>query len=468
MKKRWQLTFIVISFIFLSGFYYKAFIHWAIENDFISNKNIQFVKIIDKDAFHYIQYTKQTLGSNQWLTSSHFLAKSDGKVALALADHYLSLKQMKEAMLWYKQALQLGQSKAAQPIAQQWFLENLWPQSLSLAKQYNQYFWAQQLIVNIALGQGNMSDLDLIKDTLAETSEGQELLKQLNLYQVINKDTVPVIPQNSSCLSIQLFATSLTDLYHSSQLIKQIKDTEVGNYFCFNTPQYIPIDILDCDHIGEQAIRCNEAIWDKYSANITTRYLGVLLPSGGANVHSGILYLDSNDSVDVFKHELLHLLGFIDEYALPIEHPFCQSMSQHPNAHNIAVVKETYQGSRSYIRQQILTKIPWRHLIESTTPILYKSERGWKVGTSEAFKNKVGLFPVDTCKNSQLISVKPLAVQTTLAYNELPLPQVYKDFLKNDSLKYLMPSYHYNVSEALKKEGNKISAQAWLNRAKNF
>ena len=35
---------------------------------------------------------------------------------------------------------------------------------------------------------------------------------------------------------------------------------------------------------------------------------------GKANVHNGIMFIDRQDSYDVFINELAHFAGFIDEY----------------------------------------------------------------------------------------------------------------------------------------------------------
>jgi hypothetical protein len=281
-------------------------------------------------------------------------------------------------------------------------------------------------------------------------------------------NVVQTSKEESSCLSMQFFATTLGDLSYTSDLIKQIKNTEVGRYFCFKTPRYMSQQTLACQFSAKHAIRCNEANWEEAIAKVEARYLGVVLPKGGANVHSGILYLDSHDDVNVFKHELLHLLGFIDEYPLPIDHPFCNTIAELPSSHNIVVLEGNYLGMKDDIRQQLLKKISWGHLIKPTTPIIQPIASGWKIGTPLAFKDEIGLFKVNTCQNSEYFSFKPLTEPSALTYFELPLPQQYKDFLTVNSRKFIMPSFHYNIAAALEKKGDKVKAQAWINKAKIF
>ncbi|WP_158971886.1 hypothetical protein [Paraglaciecola sp. L3A3] len=45
-------------------------------------------------------------------------------------------------------------------------------------------------------------------------------------------------------------------------------------------------------------------------------HLVVFADKGKANVHNGIMFLDRQDSYDVFVHELAHFAGFVDEYPL--------------------------------------------------------------------------------------------------------------------------------------------------------
>jgi hypothetical protein len=83
---------------------------------------------------------------------------------------------------------------------------------------------------------------------------------------------------------------------------------------------------------------------------VTTRYIAIMLPKGGANVHFGMLYFDAKDSIDVIEHEISHLLGFVDEYPLGKGHSKCRTSQQQISAQNIAVLQNGYQGERSAIR----------------------------------------------------------------------------------------------------------------------
>ena len=304
---------------------------------------------------------------------------------------------------------------------------------------------------------------------MKKTTQGQELFAKLAKYRVVEgsiTDNIPVTKVNDhSCYQVQFFATTLDDLTHIDVLIQQVSATEVGQYFCFSAPRYIALSQLKCAHNPTQAITCNESIWQPYINRINSRYLGVVVPKGGANVHSGILYLDSNDDINVFKHELLHLLGFVDEYPLPNNHTFCQQVSPTPTAHNVAALLPFYRGIKEEVRKKVLTKISWAHLIKPSTPILFAVDDKWQVGTPVQFNKSVGVFPVNTCENSKVFAVKPISQHSPLAYFDLMLPALYQQLLQTNSDRYLMPSFHYNIASALEKKGDKVNALLWRNKA---
>ncbi|XQW83743.1 hypothetical protein ACOYR1_11385 [Thalassotalea piscium] len=464
MKKRWKLSLLLISIISVSVFFRSQLLHWAIAHNVLSTNNISLLAKIDKNEFNKIQYHYNVIGSPPWFTAAQYLAKSNADIALSLAYYYLSIAQHRNAMLWFKQAFEQGNALAAKPLARYYLNNEQMYHALSIAKSEADHFWAQAMKVNIAISEGEIAEITHLVDKLKLSTQGGLLVNELQKYQIIPSATSMVTSFPPSCLSIQVFATTLDDLKKSSELIQEVKGTVVGRHFCFSTPRYISKKALACHYDSNSAIRCDEASWHPYLNSITTRYLGVMLPKGGANVHEGILYLDSNDDVNVFKHELLHLAGFIDEYPLPRDHPFCNSVGKKSSSHNIVVLEASYKGLRQYVRQKVLKQIPWAKLIKPTTPILSKVNSGWKVETPSSFENTIGLFPAKTCANSRYISVKPLIKQTTLTYNELPLPPLYQDFLSMKGEQFRMPSFHYNIALALEKSGKTLNAQQWFDK----
>ncbi|MGB1197476.1 MAG: hypothetical protein ACPG46_00415 [Thalassotalea sp.] len=470
MNTRWKLSFLAVSLIFLATIscFHISILHWAISNNVIAVNQLRFIPLINEQTFHQFQYQYSQDNSSAWLYSRAFLAKKDGKIAYGLAQYYQSISQERDAILWYQQALTLGNTNALKPLAYHYYDKGEWDKALTLAHKEKNKFWAQQLIVTIAVIEGKLSKVEAIAAQLETTKQGKLLLDNLQGYQIIASTPRDESQLNVNCLSVQLFGSTLIDLTHASNLIAALETSDLGQYFCMPTPRYISKQKLQCKHLAKQPIACNEAVWHKLKNTPQSQYLGVIVPNGGANVHSGILYLDRQDNIDVFKHELLHFLGFIDEYPLPAGHNFCQQVHEKATAHNLVTFKALYKGERKRIREKILARIPWRNLIKPSTPILSGANTKWKVGTPLNYKNDIGVFASATCQNSELLAVKPLSRDTSLTYFELPLPTLYKDFLAKNKRKYIMPSFHYNVAAALAKEGDKFNAQQWIISAEKF
>jgi len=75
---------------------------------------------------------------------------------------------------------------------------------------------------------------------------------------------------------------------------------------------------LKCKPNWQQSGRlgCNLLSLAAELKDISFTHLVIFSDAGKANVHNGIMFLDSQDTYDVFVHELAHFSGFIDEYPL--------------------------------------------------------------------------------------------------------------------------------------------------------
>jgi len=216
--------------------------------------------------------------------------------------------------------------------------------------------------------------------------------------------------------------------------------------------KYISKKRLSCQHENNEAIRCDETIWmeglpDEPVVDRDIRFLAVLIEKGGANVSSGILYLDSEDTVDVFFHEIAHLLGFVDEYPLAKNHQRCLSVQTKMFAHNIAVLPRLYQGTRPEVRAEILSQLPWAKYIEASTELVTKTSQGWLLGSNKIKKRNevVGAYIAETCSKQNFVAVKPLKQRTALRYFEEKFPALYIQLLEDEKVRFLMPNYQFNV-----------------------
>lgn len=438
-------------------------------------------------------------------------------------------KSIKMAILWFEQGIRLHSKKALYALANLYFhqgnivkAEELLTHKLDYIPKNSDEITLLLLRIKIAIHQGDVEFVDKnvaklrdfsllfpnlnvdINDLLSDIykfnvlgvrkgSKRQEVSpneQQLNNYTANYSQALNA----TSCFtSLQLFATNLKHLHHLERLIKSFKVQKMlGSYVCFTPPRYISTTLLKCNIVKDKAVTCNESGWQAVAETINTRHVGLLLNKGGANVHLGMLYFDSGDSLNVFSHEVSHLLGFVDEYPLVNGHEKCQKEQTKPFAHNLVVLKEFYQGEQKALRLKILANIPWADKIKDNTPILQKSEshlsQHWRIGTPESYSNEVGLHNAESCNNysveqrdsnnyslstnkpnsdlqSKFSAFKPMKIQTQLRYFDKEFPLEYISFLKNNPSRFVMPSFHYNIAFALFQEGQIKKAKYWLEQA---
>ena len=434
--------------------------------------------------------------SEQWLSLAKVLAKTQGEAAYQLALYYKASPQ--KMIFWFKSASRLGFHQATLALAQHFFDQNDFASAekillsfsannLSINTKLHTRLQTKLLILklNLAISQGQVGYIEnsLLHDTqlLKETVEGRVLLNDIKKYQIgklTNEalDTSKMIQQCEN--SIQLFATSLSHLKKLEGIIADFNTQPLSRAVCFASVRYMPVHALDCTKRQQAAIRCDESLWAPYANSIQTRYVGVMLPQGGANVHFGMLYFDSQDTVDVVAHEISHLLGFVDEYPLQAEHNTCQVTQTKSFSQNIAVLENTYYGDRRTIRSKILKQLAWGKYIKDNTPILQSvtasnGKRNWQLGTPEEFNNEVGVFNAQTCKKTNakmredFSAYKGLAQRTQLQYFSLSFPPLYSLLLKENTTHYRMPSFHYNIALAYFQQsaiGNNVSEDVALQR----
>lgn len=463
---------------------------------------------------------------NQWLNLHRTLATTQGTSAITLGKYYLKLAKGKHnspeintAVMWFNQAIRLGFELGNLELAKLYFEQG----NISLAEQHLTKFSSVRsntqsmvLAIKIAIYHGELKEIKRGVATLRNSNQSQssgisadsENQKQLlldihhfNILTNMQSDTLEKqvgttkatkINNDSSnnefslCTSsLQLFATNLSHLKHLEKLINEFtKHQPLSDFICLPAPRYISKKQLSCDSFVEQAISCDESLWQKVADSIETRHVGLMLEKGGANVHFGILYFDKNDDVNVFSHEVSHLLGFVDEYPLVETHLKCQKVQTQPFSHNIVTLKNYYQGRMSEVRQHVLTSVPWAKLIDETTPILTSVKLDgiegsfWKVETPESYAGRVGLFRAETCDQARAShqetkkqvlkgfnAFKPVHEVSQLRYFSHKFPAQYITQLKSAPSDFLMPSFHYNIGLALYHKGKAKQAAPWFHQA---
>jgi len=454
-------------------------------------------------------WQQSTKHSDSWLLLAKKLAKRQGQAAYQLAGFYLEKKSISQAIVWYQQAIRLEFPPAFVALAQYYFdlnnftgADDILAQLAKVAAKFEDQsntLAAQILRINLAVNRG---DINVVKQSIAgftkqliNNKQGRLLLDNISKYQVLS-----VSDNNKNAAtcanSIQLFATRFAHLQRLEQLIKGVEQYALKQTVCFAPVRYIAINALACRAEAAQAIQCNEQHWQHLAESINTRFVGAMLPEGGANVHLGALYIDVNDNIDVLVHEISHLLGFVDEYPLAKDHVACKVAQEQAFSENIAVLASRYQGSRADIRAKILLQLAWGQQIKASTPILQLmpgqaslTPQQWWLGTPKQFADEVGIFTAQTCDNtvnsitvndntvnnnivsdnlsgkSHYSAYKPLAKSTKMQYFSLVFPPEYLSFLQEGAFQFLMPSFHYNIALAHFQQGNLTQANFWLKRS---
>jgi hypothetical protein len=462
MKVKVSLTIMsLLILLSISSFLWINSLIQRVEDGYASHSQLA---LINQLGLHSILYKRLNLygqqdKNKQWQNIAKALAKDDGEIAFKLTNYYLtkpkeSYRKNRNGELWLKQAIRLNHKKSRIALAKIYLDEHSLLAATKLLLPIQSDPSALKLLIEISILTGEYKKIDhYIQQFTAmssedKTDEQQSFYQKLKRYKIINK---PVIAPEVSCLAtISPFATSLENLGYFEELISSARLAPLKPYLCFSPVKYISKIQLDCQHDENEAIRCNESIWQKHNLAGNNRFIAVLVEKGGANVNAGILYIDSHDNEDVLFHELAHLIGFIDEYQLAENHYRCLSVQNSMFSHNIAILPRFYQGSRQVVREKILSELPWAKYIESHTPLVSKAEQGWKLGTAKDESGSVGAYLAESCDEQNFVAIQPLNQRTAMRYYEEVFPNLYLQMLADNPKKFLMPHYLQNVHRALK------------------
>jgi len=501
-----------------SSFYIRDYLTQQLKQQEVTAQQLNYATTLSIPLALQLKRQQYQQGSASWLQYSIKLAKYRATVALELANFYLKKHSLasssnnsntKKALFWYQHAISLGNESAKVKLARYYYdLDDFLKATEIINSISVQNKESSLLSAKVAIATGDINKVVALLPLLAKSPQGKKLVKLISHFSVINdvsktvkesilpnglllnannNDTVlptsPIRCENS----IQLFATTVENLLYGEKLINQFeqqpKEQSLKQTVCFTPVRYRSIKKLQCKNSLDKRISCDESQWLDSAVQIETKYLAVLLPKGGANVHLGILYIDKYDTVAVFAHEISHLLGFVDEYPLPVNHQNCQQSQPQIFANNIAVLPKAYKGNRRAIRKKILSQLAWSKFIKDSTPILHlKSSANnllinsqplantaqWQLGTPINYDQEIGLFFSESCDKTPLQAFKPLKRQTQLRYFEKPLPRLYPKILALQGNKYNMPSFHYNIAMALLAKNQNKKVQSLLRQAASF
>lgn len=460
MKKTKRIIISLTVLIPLSLFFFYIYLDKKIQSANITKQQFNLVVL-----FSFYETTKQRLDKliqesniNAWLHLLQLDASTNSDSAFILAQYHHDKLQIHQAKLWYQQAIRLNNPKARLALAELHLNEQQYDEVANILRPIRVNDKALIMLFKVAMIRGDIEFIMQYESQLATSSEGkfyQELVK----FGVFETNIATTLSENNSCsIDLQLFATSYKGLQHAQQLISVFSGHKLAEYICLQSPQYISKQQVNCSHNINERITCDASIWRTKA--IKARYITLIVEQGGANVDNGIMYLDLEDNVDVFTHELTHFLGFIDEYPLPTNHQRCANYQEAAFAHNVAILPLSFHGDRMSIRASVLEQLAWGKMIKSSTPILMRKNNAWQLGTPHTYQGEVGVFLSESCdKSNNIQAFKPLHKRTKLQYFELKFPDEYLDILMFNYREFLMPSYHFNVSKSLAQRGELSKAR---------
>ncbi|WP_041713303.1 hypothetical protein [Paraglaciecola sp. T6c] len=164
------------------------------------------------------------------------------------------------------------------------------------------------------------------------------------LNMIRSEDNFASSGRNSSqecALQLQMVAGTLHSVLQGERFKTRFeKDTRLKELpICINQPIWLTSHELTCsaNWRGAQRLGCDITALSVPLIKQSFTHIVVLADKGKANVHNGIMFLDSKDDYNVFVHELAHFAGFVDEY--PLSSGLANSICNSNDAPNLIVSK---------------------------------------------------------------------------------------------------------------------------------
>jgi hypothetical protein len=265
----------------------------------------------------------------------------------------------------------------------------------------------------------------------------------LTAQQAKHKQTLPKeIWAPKACLQqILLVSAELESLVQATQfmLLFQADKRLTSLPICIGPQLVFAPNLLPCvDENQQRRISCDIKPLAAELENKQFTHLVVFAKQGKAYVHNGIMYLDQQDTYDVFVHELAHFAGFVDEY--PLSQELAKRVCKEAKAPNL-VFKQVSQG---HIDMQY-----WQQLKQKTD---------------------VALTPARTCDNHTSQAFKPSAKMTFMEYYDVTrIPDFYLAAWQKalQRQQNLTPAF-INFAQAFDEQPSASQAQYWRKRYEQY
>ncbi len=315
-------------------------------------------------------------------------AETEPAAAMRLAGQRLASGEYDAALHWFRHAAGLGDTTALRHALQ---LQQRQQGRLATAQ------WLQQ-----QLAQG------VIAPQAVSASERQAL----GLWQAGAAGIAGFRHRQGCQLTIQPVVTQLAGKDNWQQLLQQWQqDSQLSQLaVCFLPLQQVPSTELACTEQSSRLISCHYQPLAPLVADGRFSQLLLLAGRGKASYNNGILQLPDNASLALLRHEFMHVLGFIDEYRLPLAsaQQLCQPQRLHPN---ILLAEQT----EAYLQH-------------------------WQLAAAD-----ISLTPVESCAAAGQQAYRVLAEPNVMRSFELGLPELYLQLAKHilSQPEQLMPVQYY-------------------------
>lgn len=318
--------------------------------------------------------------------------------AKRLAKIRLANNELQAALYWFRHAASLGSPEA---------LEHALRLQLRMEGRLATAHWLQQAQPKLAL------------------STSDTLLAELGLWPV-NANVEASGWQSAAGCAVALqpvISQAQGERTWQSLMLAWQQDPQLAKLpVCFKPVLRFNSTELNCTEQLGQRISCNYAALTSTVMTTQFQQLVVIAGRGIASYNNGILQLPDNAGLPLFRHEFMHIAGFLDEYLLsPITaRAICKKGNFAPNL-----------------------------LIGNDPEILQRYLQHYNLTQKE-----VVLTAVPTCEAVGLQAYRPVAAINTMRHFEAELPALYEKLLLQimEEPAEIMPVQYYFAYLARQKE----------------
>jgi len=243
----------------------------------------------------------------------------------------------------------------------------------------------------------------------------------------------------SSCKQKLLFVTpdieSLVQAENFRSRFSQDQRMKSLPICIYDMTWFDPVDVA-CEENWHQSGRlgCQLLSLAEKLKRLPFTHLVMFANKGKANVHNGVMFLDRQDTYDVFIHELAHFSGFIDEY--PLTQGLAKRVCAGVDAPNIVFKQATnLKADRQY----------WQSI---------------------GLKNNTDIFAARTCDNHPTQAFKASRQLTFMEYHDTGfIPDSYLiAWQRQLQTTPNQPSAHINFAQLYEQSNNVSESQFWRAR----